>query len=288
MYDSFKNFRSDVIHLSISVTCPLERDESTNIKKEKTVQNSIQFSPKALRHGLSWGSLFDPAMSIPIRQGVLFPSLEPPSPKLGAFLQSIKVKICVGNLFLCHFYRENTFCDPLGDRTNIVGIKAKIERFKHDLHLRMQENIIKLDDKELKSRDIILHECEVDLNDLDVRGIAVRYKDQNVFSPFADEDDEILQREFQLGKDEDFLTMNEINAEDEPWIDEEDYVELGLALPKVEPGVRVLPFLRSPQMNYYKRPDKPKTEDEKKMDQETHVCVMGQARGRQTYFFFLR
>ncbi|CAG8512718.1 3510_t:CDS:2 [Acaulospora morrowiae] len=271
IYDSFKNFRSDVIHLSISVTCPLEWDESVDLTSEEMyrLKNSIHFSPKSLQHGLSWASLFDPAMSIPTRQGALFPSLESPSPKLGKFLQSIKVKIFVGTLFLSHFYREGSSYDSFNERTNILGIKAKIGRFKHDLHLRMQEKTIFLDGKEVKIRDIILHEAEVDLKDLDVRGIVVRYMDTNT-SQNQDEHDE-----FSMGEDKDFL-MNYI--EDAPWIDEEDYVELDGVLPEAKPGVRVLPLLRSPQMNYYKQPDKHETEEEKKFDQGTHVCLMGQAR----------
>ena len=59
---------------------------------EKNLKNSIALSPKSLQHILSWASLFDPAMSIPIRQGDLFPSLEPPSPKLANQCNSVKYK----------------------------------------------------------------------------------------------------------------------------------------------------------------------------------------------------
>ncbi|CAG8497028.1 4299_t:CDS:2 [Acaulospora colombiana] len=271
VYDSFKNFRSDIIHLSISLTCPLEWNGSVDISNEElyNLRNSINVSPKSLQHGLAWASLFDPAMSIPIRQGALFPSLESPSPKLGKFLQSIKVKICVGTLFISNFYRESSFHNPFNGTTNILGIKSKIGSFIHDFHFRMQENTIVLDGKEVKSRDFVLHEAEIELKNLDVRGIAVRYVDEGAFTSY-DEDGE-----FSLGEDKDF-SMNHI--EDKLWIDEDDYMELDCVLPEVKPGVRVLPLLRSPQLNYYKRPDKQETAEEKKFDQGTHVCLMGHAR----------
>ncbi|GBB96916.1 hypothetical protein RclHR1_02870014 [Rhizophagus clarus] len=275
IYDSFKGFRSDFVHLSVSVSCPINLNNSNNSDgHEKKLRNSIELSPKSLQHILSWAFLFEPAMTIPIRQGALFPSLEPPSPKLGKYLGTVKIKICVGPLFLSHFYREDAF-EPLNGRTHVVGIKGKIESFKFDMHLRSKENIIEVEgEKEVKGRDIILHEAEVDLKNLDFRGIAARYVQDNVFSGFSDESDGDG-REFLLGKDEDFMLTH---AEDEEWIDEANFVELDMALPDFKPGVRVLPLMRSPQMMYYKRPDEHDTYEEKKTDQETHICVMGQGR----------
>jgi hypothetical protein len=121
----------------------------------------------------------------------------------------------------------------------------------------------------------------VDLKNLDLRGIAVRYIQDNAFSNFSDESEQDG-REFLLGHDEDFMIMH---VEDEEWIDEADYVELDWMLPDVKPGVRVLPLMRSPQMMYYKRPDEDDTYEEKKTDQETHICVMGQGRGNSFYYY---
>jgi hypothetical protein len=189
-------------------------------------------------------------MSIPIRQGSLFPSLEPASPKLGKYLGTIKIKICVGPLFLSHFYRGDAFEDSPGRRTHIVGIKGKIEKFKFDMHLRSRERIIEVEGQEVKARDIILHEAEVDLKNLDLRCIAARYIQENLFSNFSDEnDDDDDEREFLLGKDEDFTD------EYDEWIDESNYIELDWMLPDIKPVVRVLPLMSSPQMMYYKRPD---------------------------------
>jgi len=244
---------------------------------EKNLKNSIQLSPKSLQHLLSWAFLFEPAMSIPIRQGDLFPSLEPLPPKLGKYLGTVKIKICVGPLFLSYFYREEAFEDPSVGRKHVVGIKGKIEKFNFDMHLRSKERIIEVEKQEVKARDIILHEAEVDLKNSDLRGIAVRYIEDSVFSSFSDEN-ERDEREFLLGQDEDFMAP--LHVEDEEWVDETDYIELDWMLPGVKPGVRVLPLMRSPQMMYYKHPDENDTYEGQKTDKETPVCVMGQGRGK--------
>ncbi|CAG8485249.1 13696_t:CDS:2 [Funneliformis caledonium] len=275
VYDSFKGFRSDFVHLSVSVSCPINLKNSDDYHHDKKdLQNSIQLSPKSLQHVLSWAFLFEPAMTIPIRQGALFPSLEPPSPKLGKYLGTIKIKICVGPLFLSYFYREDAFEDPLDGRTHMVGIKGKIENFKFDMHLRSEEKIIEVEGQEVKARDIILHEAEVDLKNLDLRGIAVRYIGENIFSNFSDEHEKD-ERDMLLGKDEDFMALH---VDDEEWVDVNDYIELDWMLPDVKPGVRVLPLMRSPQMMYFKSPNENDTYEDKKTDQGTHVCVMGQGR----------
>ncbi|CAG8538476.1 5777_t:CDS:2, partial [Cetraspora pellucida] len=285
VHDSFRGFRSDGVHLSVSVICPLDWNESIDLRqhnKYRGPKNSIRSSPKAIMHGLSWASLFDPAMIVPIRQGKLFPSLTPPPLKFAKFLQSVKLKICVETLFLSSFYREESLYDPLDGTINMVGIKAKIGRFKQDIHLKMQENTIILEGKEVKSRDMIFHEAETDLKDLDVRGIAVRYM-EGAFPMF--DDNETYRKESLLGKDEDFLKMN---LDDEQWIDDDDYVELEYKLPEARPGVRVLPFLKSPQMMYYKRADIQETKEEKKNDQAPNICLMGQGRDtRQIQLDFL-
>ena len=53
----------------------------------------------------------------------------------------------------------------------------------------------------------------MDLKNLDLRGIAVRYIQDNVFSNFSDENEQD-EREFLLGDDDDFFIMH---VEDEEW-----------------------------------------------------------------------
>ncbi|KAG9294077.1 hypothetical protein G9A89_001318 [Geosiphon pyriformis] len=282
IYDSFRGFRSDIVHLSFSMVCPIDWDSSINNNNDNEQPhvgsyNSIQVTPKSIEHAFAWISLFDNAMFIPIRQGMLFPTNEPPSPKLSKFLHTLKYKICLAPLFLSHFYKENAFEDWNDGRTQIVGLKGKIEQFKIDIHQKVQEKLIQVEQDELKVREMILHEAEMDLKNLDVRGIAVRYIEEPTYHSCNEinEPTEHNIRIDQLGKDEDFV----LNPEDEEWIDEDDYVEIDSILPNVKPKMRVLPFMQCPQLMYYKHVLEDDTDEDKRMDQEAHMCIMGQVRG---------
>ncbi|CAJ0902711.1 6400_t:CDS:10, partial [Entrophospora sp. SA101] len=271
VYDSFRGFRSNLVHISVSVTCPLElnlNDRSEIDDEKKVNKNSIQLSPKALQHVLAWAFLFEPAMSIPVRQGDLFPSLEPPTVKLGKFIQSVKIKVCVGPLYLSHFYRQDNIEDLYGGMTQLIGIKAKIEYFKLDIHLQAQEKIIQLIGKEVKGREILLHEAEVDLKDLDLRGISVKFIEENGFPGSENHEPEKQESD----------ETTKTHVEDEIWIDDDEYVELDCKLPDAKPVVHIYPHMKSPQMMYYKRPDIQLSEQERKFDHDTHVCIMGQGR----------
>ena len=68
------------------------------------------------------------------------------------------------------------------------------------MHICSKGKIIKVEGQEVKARDIILHEAEVDLKNLDLRAIAVRYIQDNVFSYFSDENEQD-EREFLLRDD---------------------------------------------------------------------------------------
>ncbi|CAG8444824.1 5579_t:CDS:2 [Ambispora gerdemannii] len=288
VYDSFRGFRSDIVHLSFSMMCPIiwNDDDSVNTnninknnngeKQQVGSYNSIHVTPKSIQHAFAWISLFDNAMTLPIRTGALFPIHEIPSPKLPKFLHTLKYKVCLAPLFLSYFYKEDALDDWTNGRTQIVGLKGKIGHFKIDIHQKIQEKFVQVDEGEVKVRDMTLHEAEMDLKNLDVRGIAARYV-ENSLKTFGGDDDEFEEQgcNDQLGKDDDFVL---INPEDEEWVDEDDYKEIDSSLPTVKPKVRVLPFMRCPQLMYYKHAPEDDTDEDKKMDQEAHVCVMGQGR----------
>ncbi|CAG8479910.1 8654_t:CDS:2 [Paraglomus occultum] len=276
-YDSFKGFRSDYVHLSFSVICPLTSVHPHDAKSESTtrLRNSIHLSPEALQHAFAWLSLFDSAISIPIRQGALFPTQEAPSPKLINHLQTIKYKVCLSPLSLGIFYKHQTFNEQADGRTQFLGFKGKIDQFTIDLHQRVQEKIIEADEQQVESKEMVLHEAEMDFKDLDLRCIVVRYTDDGVDSCECEEN-ESEKQEDAFGKDEDFVCYKE----DDEWIDLDDYMEIGWILPEVLPRVRTFPLLKCPQLMYYKQIVKEDKAKSTQIDQDTHVCIMG--RGRET------
>jgi hypothetical protein len=67
-------------------------DEDRDEAKATGKHNSLHFSPKAFAHFFAWWKLFDHTLSLPIRQGKLFPDSPPSSKKFGRSLGTIKVK----------------------------------------------------------------------------------------------------------------------------------------------------------------------------------------------------
>jgi len=275
-YDSFKGFRSDYVHLSFSVICPLTSVRPHDAKSESTtfLRNSIHLSPEALQHAFAWLSLFDSAISTPIRQGPLFPTQEAPSPKLINHLQTIKYKVCLSPLSLGMFYKHQAFNEQADGRTQFLGFKGKIDQFTIDLHQRVQEKIIEADGQQMESKEMVLHEAEMDFKDLDLRCIVVRYTEDDIDSCECGED-ESEKQENAFGKDEDFV----LYKEDDEWIDLDDYMEVGWILPEVLPRVRTFSLLKCPQLMYYKQMVKEDKARSMQVDQETHVCLMGRGRG---------
>jgi len=51
--DSYEGFRSDYVHFSVSVTCPL-REIDPDHPPDSTSHNSLHLSPKAFAHFFSW------------------------------------------------------------------------------------------------------------------------------------------------------------------------------------------------------------------------------------------
>jgi len=100
--DSFNEFRSDFIHLSVSLT-------SSTVSKEKSRArpSNLYLTPKLFAHFWSWCALFEGALSLPIRQGSYFPS-RPISPKFGRHLATLKYRISLSHLYIMHGYMDDS------------------------------------------------------------------------------------------------------------------------------------------------------------------------------------
>jgi hypothetical protein len=104
--DSYNGFRSDFIHLSVSLTSSLQLPELPKLGKPRRA-SSLHLSPKSFAHFWSWWSLFDGVMSLPIRQGSFYPQ-RAISPKLGRHIATLKYRISVAQLFISHVYIDDS------------------------------------------------------------------------------------------------------------------------------------------------------------------------------------
>lgn len=101
--DSFNFFRSDFIHLSISLA------SSTRVVKHHHHHHSssLHLTPKSFAHFWSWCALFDGVLSLPIRQGTYYPP-RLISPKFGRHLATVKYRVHLRRLFVSHAYIDES------------------------------------------------------------------------------------------------------------------------------------------------------------------------------------
>lgn len=306
--DSFAGFRSDFIHFSISLTSPLTLPLPSNAGKVETPPlddvavdgegyNSLHFGPQAATHFWAWWRLFDGSMSLPIRQGKLFPSAPPPSKKFGKHCATIKYRFSLAPLFIAHTYRQESLGDWGQGETMMVGLKGKIGRFNVDMHQREQEQVIRKPNS-TETKTVLrksFYQAEVDLDGVDLRLLSAIFKEpEKEF--FAPEDP---------GEDEDVLPADEdysVADEDLEWIDLDDFVDAAYTIPDKNPRLRVIPFTVCPRFTYYRQTDTAPRDDGKgesdsdgcatlehsqsKFGHEpSHTCLMGSSTGEPPLSF---
>lgn len=115
--DSYRGFRSDFIHLSISLTSSVRSSKAANPRP-----SSIYLTPQGFAHFWKWWELFDGVMSLPIRQGAFFPR-RIISPKFGRHLATIKYRISLKPLTIMHGYIDDGRESKLQMLLPIVSIR---------------------------------------------------------------------------------------------------------------------------------------------------------------------
>jgi hypothetical protein len=134
-FDSYDGFRSDFIHFSPSIVA--------NQQGDKRNESSFHLTPMGFAHFFAWWRLFNHAMSLPIRQGSLFPFSPPPSKKFGRSLATIKYRFDIHDLHIAHVYPQYSQNEWLNGLETAVGLKGHIARFQADIHQREQFQIKK-------------------------------------------------------------------------------------------------------------------------------------------------
>lgn len=248
-------------------------------------QNAMYLSPCFIKHFMTWYRLFGSPISLPVRQGKLFPRDEPKSPSFGEHLDTVKYKIVVSPLGIGYFCTDDeAYLDVKGGGS--AGLKARVNAFSVDLHSRKE--VIKVDSPttsdEATKTERIFHEVELELHDIDLRVVksshakglqtadnkstSTSYYDAASFD--EDDDENSTKYSFQ-------------------WVDSKDYVLLdsvpqqnNLSRRKIE----IHPFAFSPLLYYIKQNDEVGTERRQYL-RGTHDCIMGKGMGNNDIEIFL-
>ncbi|KAH7914213.1 golgi-body localization protein domain-containing protein [Hygrophoropsis aurantiaca] len=262
--DSYNGYRSDFIHLSISLTSGLEQTCPPT-------PSSFHLTPKAFANFWSWWGLFDNNLSLPIRQGSYYPA-KPMSPKFARHLATIKYRLSVPRLLVSHVYIDESRDSWVQGITPFVGVKAMIDHFHADLHQRDQESIEP--GRTPDSIKIVRHKpfyaAEVIMKNLDLRAMLATFSEPLKQAVPVSPPDNTGNYRTRLG-----LAPSDVPS---PWLDLDDFIETDWSSSSV-PNIHLVPALSCPQLTYFKKNVKSsanQAETSKFGTEETHACLLGQ------------
>lgn len=264
--DSYKGFRSDFIHLSVSLTSSLRLPRLG----ERHSPSSLHLTPKSFAHFWSWWALFEGVMSLPIRQGTYYPQ-RAISPKFGRHLATLKYRISVDQLFISHAYIDDSRESWVDGVSPFIGVKAMIDKFRADMHQRDQESVVSGLSRDAKKvvRRKPFYAAEVVLNDLDLRAMIA------VFAEPLKQSVDVTSS----GERSNYRTRKDLPTVESssPWFDLDDFVETDW-LPSTTPAVHLLPAVACSRLTYFKQNSthlESPVVTSKFGDEDSHSCLLG-------------
>ena len=231
VYDAFRGFRSNHIHLSIAVAAPLDREWTTKNVKPSTSYNAVHMTPRFFTHFFDWWSLFSGVMSLPIRQGKLFPGIEKSSKKFGRHLATIKYNLLLSPLFIAHIYKHKDVEDYSEDIVSATGLKLRIDSFMLDLHQRREEFAAqgKGRAKQIKTSGMRINQAQLDFISADIRAVSASIAGTTAEDVKRATAEDLAA--FQQGATHADISRFTIPDNDLTWIDMDDFVEMDWILP---------------------------------------------------------
>ena len=255
VYDAYSGFRSHHIHMSIAVKAPVDREWSVTNTTASKSYNTVHLTPRFFTHFFAWWSMFGRTMSLPIRQGKLWPGIEKSSKKFGRHLATIKYNLLLAPLFLSHIYKHKDAEDYSENVVSATGIKMRLDSFMLDVHQRREE--FHTQDKGRKTQGktsgMKMHQAQLDLVSADIRAVS---------ASIAGTTPEDLRRASvpMIMSQHDASTVDvshfEIPDNDLSWIDMDDFVELDWILPsEANPETKIMPLAFAPRFTYFRQTD---------------------------------
>lgn len=280
-YDAFRGFRSHHIHMSIAVKAPVDREWNVSNFKASKSYNTVHLTPRFFTHFFAWWSMFGGTMSLPIRQGTLWPGIEKSSKKFGRHLATIKYNLLLAPLFLSHIYKHKDAEDYSEDVVSATGLKIRLDSFMLDIHQRREE--FHTQDKgrktPSKTTGMKMHQAQLDLVSADIRAVSASIAGttpedlQKASAPST-----LISQQENGAAD---LSHFEIPDNDFSWIDMDDFIELDWILPsEANPETKIMPLAYAPRFTYFRQTDHGDTisgDPDRTSpfgNEPTHFCIM--------------
>jgi hypothetical protein len=189
-------------------------------------------------------------MSLPVRQGALFPGPEKSTKKFGRHLATIKYKLCLSPLFVSHIYKYHDKDEAGNDIVAATGFKIKLDALLLDIHMRREESIVIPG-----STTMTINQAELDFHSADIRAVhAVTPGDtlEELVSQNADVLDDIADTIRYTGD----MSQFTIADNDYSWVDMDDFVELDWAVNRSKtPKTQIMPLAYAPRFTYFRQTD---------------------------------
>ncbi|KAJ5227350.1 uncharacterized protein N7469_007356 [Penicillium citrinum] len=255
-YDAFRGFRSDHIHLSVAVIAPQSRDWSLDGIQPSSSYNTTHLSPRFFTHFFNWWSLFSGVMSLPVRQGPLFPGITKTSKKFNRHLATVKYKLLLAPLFVAHIYKHKDNEDYAENVVTATGLKVRLDSLKLDVHQRREQ--IKMQargrSKQTKTSAMRMNHAIIDLQSADFRAVSASIEGTTAEDVAKNRDDIIST--FQQPVPSVDLSRFTIPDQNLDWIDMDDFVEPDWILPQESnPKTQILPLAFTPRFTYFRQTD---------------------------------
>ncbi|KAJ5611794.1 hypothetical protein N7528_008899 [Penicillium herquei] len=281
-YDAYRGFRSDHIHLSVSIIAPLNRNWSVDGVQPSASYNTTHLSPRFFTHFYSWWSLFSGVMSLPVRQGALFPGVTKTSKKFNRHLATVKYKILLAPLFVAHIYKHKDREDYSEDAVTATGLKVRLDSLKLDVHQRREQvrTQARGRSKQTKTSAMRIHQALIDLQSADFRAVSATIEGTSAEDIEKTKDDIIST--FQQPVASVDLSRFTIPDQNLDWIDMDDFVEPDWILPQESnPRTQILPLAFTPRFTYFRQTDHGEIDPEETGystfgHEPTHECVMSE------------
>jgi Mitochondrial protein from FMP27/RNA pol II promoter Fmp27 protein domain/Golgi-body localisation protein domain/Domain of unknown function (DUF2405) len=280
VYDAFRGFRSHHIHLSIAIAAPVDRDWTVTNLKPSSNYNSVHLTPKFFSHFFTWWSMFSGNMSLPIRQGKLWPGVDKSSKKFGRHLATIKYNLLLSPLYLSHIYKYRGPDDQGHDCIFATGLKVKLDSFMLDLHQRREifrKNI--QGNRQTETSGVRINKAQLDFIHADFRAVSATIQETTAGDLDNASDEKISSYTDNIIKGD--LSQFFIPDRDTGWVDMDDYVELDWILPMESvPQTVILPLAFAPRFTYFRQTDHHNliSGDPNRSsvfgNEDTHNCVM--------------
>ncbi|KAF2818005.1 uncharacterized protein BDZ99DRAFT_405773 [Mytilinidion resinicola] len=261
VYDAFRGFRSQHIHMSVAVSAPQDREWTVSNLEPSKNYNSVHLTPRFFTHFFSWWSMFSGVMSLPIRQGKLWPGVEKSSKKFGRHLATIKYSLLLSPLYMSHIYKHKDAEDYGSGVVSATGLKVRLDSFMLDLHQRREEFRTQVEapkDQENLNQNqttgMRINQAQLDFISADVRAVSASINGTN--NSDLDTATEEMLVSYQDDHPSADLAKFTIPDNDWGWVDMDDFVELGWILPADRnPETKILPLAFAPRFTYFRQTD---------------------------------